>query len=459
MFSIQRLKEIIASSEFDALVGEVENDWFECKGQPYHLKDDDTGKRELVKDVSSFANYKGGYIFIGIKTKKSPTHFGDEVEEIRPFESHLVDTNQYQNIIRSWIYPELEEITITWMPVKENRGIVVIHIPPQKDTLKPFIIKNVLDEKKKVEIVFGYAERRRDNSQPLSVIDLQRALRSGLNFENTLKERLDSLEALIKQSTNSVSKSQNQGELADLIDKRITNTLSSGKLGQSRALIITAYPNQQNELKTVFQSSQDSVKKHLENPPTLRHGGWALLTHDAAKIIRGELVRAGDANYKVIDLYRDGTMIFAVLADDSFLAWGQSGNPTKINPLALVEVVYNFFSLYKLVLDDLKEKPEIIAVQIDLRNLHLNGNKSFLVPYAVNSWAFMSPSHFEMNEAPDTTMTKFIQFPADKFSVGKVAFEVLKEIYLWFGLNEDEIPYTKVEGNLKTVDPEKIQAV
>lgn len=102
-----RLEEILQTSDFDALIGEIENDWFECKGQPYQL-DNDSDKRELAKDVSSFANYEGGHILIGIRTKPSSSQFGDEAEQIRSFEQSLVNINQYYNVVRDWIYPTLK---------------------------------------------------------------------------------------------------------------------------------------------------------------------------------------------------------------------------------------------------------------------------------------------------------------------------------------------------------------
>ena len=37
-----------------------------------------------------------------------------------------------------------------------------------------------------------------------------------------------------------------------------------------------------------------------------------------------------------------------------------------------------------------------------------------------------------------------------------VAFHVLKELYLWFGFEEDKIPYTKIEGDAGKVNFEEI---
>lgn len=225
-FTRSILEGIIDNLDFDALIGKIENDWFECKSQPYKL-DNDSDKRELAKDVSSFANYQGGHILIGIKTKPSSMYFGDEVEKIRPFKQSLVDINQYYNIVRDWVYPDIEGINIRWVATKSEmgKGVVVISVPQQRESLKPFLIKRILDQKKQVEIVFGYAERKRDNSQPLSVIDLQRALRSGFNYENIMSERFNGLDSLIRGLINDNTSRASQEQFSELVKERIEEAL------------------------------------------------------------------------------------------------------------------------------------------------------------------------------------------------------------------------------------------
>ena len=56
-----QLREIVQSGDFESLLGEIESAEFECKAQPYALETD-SGKRELAKDISSFANAIGGYV-------------------------------------------------------------------------------------------------------------------------------------------------------------------------------------------------------------------------------------------------------------------------------------------------------------------------------------------------------------------------------------------------------------
>ncbi|MBI1930126.1 hypothetical protein HYR99_38485 [Candidatus Poribacteria bacterium] len=224
--------------------------------------------------------------------------------------------------------------------------------------------------------------------------------------------------------------------------------MSKGMKNQ-RVIVFAAYPRWAGQLGTIFSTAEGSIRRKLENPPILRQRGWALQTFDHARIIRGEMIRVEFEEEKTIDLYRDGSLIFVALADHNFLGWDSSRNGPRITPIAIVEVVYNFINFYKLVLEDFVEKPEVITIRVDFRNMHLHGIKTHLNPF---NWADESGRRY----APDNNGTITKDFRGENFHVGVIAFEILKEIYLWFGWEEDKIPYTKTEGELKMVDPEAI---
>jgi len=76
------LREIVDARDFNRLIGETENQFFDAKSQPYHFDVGQDGKREFAKDVSAFANADGGYILVGIGTTRSSLHVGDEITEL-----------------------------------------------------------------------------------------------------------------------------------------------------------------------------------------------------------------------------------------------------------------------------------------------------------------------------------------------------------------------------------------
>jgi len=109
-FTIKELEKIIRNGDFNSLIGKIENDFFDCKTGIYDLTKN-SKKQELAKDVSSFANSNGGYILIGPQTpqtekEKSKNHLGDEIIKISLLDQNLVNTGEYLDVIKDWIYPD-----------------------------------------------------------------------------------------------------------------------------------------------------------------------------------------------------------------------------------------------------------------------------------------------------------------------------------------------------------------
>lgn len=228
-FTVEELDKIIASGDFDLLIGKIENNFFDCKNQPYNLKNE-YSKRELAKDVSSFANLNGGYILIGPNAEKSETHFGDEVTKISLLCQNIVDPNQYKSVIKNWIYPdEIQGIKIYWEKSKNNnKGIIVIEIPTQKESLKPFLISKTIEEGKKIsEIIFGYAERKGDVSEPKRIKDIYKIMRDGLLYDKKIENRFDNLESIIQSLLKKKREEEQKNKNKDIISKRVNEILQS----------------------------------------------------------------------------------------------------------------------------------------------------------------------------------------------------------------------------------------
>lgn len=226
---------------------------------------------------------------------------------------------------------------------------------------------------------------------------------------------------------------------------------------QGRRLVLSAAPVPASELRTLFKATAGSIRRLLEKPPTLRHAGFDLETGGQAQIIDGEKVRVANGDRKILELYRDGTFVFACRADDWFLAWASQRGQQKINPLALVEVIYSFADFYGRVIRDLKQAPTEIQFRIDLRNMHDRGVKTLLGPYATNSYA--QEFGHDLREAPQNDWTVSTRMPAENYDPAATAYGLIREIYLWFGIDEDAIPYVKNEGNSAFVDVEAIRNI
>jgi len=461
-FSIKELEKIINDGDFNSLIGKIENDFFDCKSQVYNLKNENS-KQELAKDVSSFANLNGGYILIGPKTGISETHFGDEVKEIAFIDKNSVDIEQYNGVINDWIYPKIDGVQIKWEATKENdKGILIIKIPSQRKNQKPFLIKKIVEGKKSTTIMFGYSKRKQDKSEPLKIEDIHRAVRDGFFYDKNIENRFNNLESVIQLFLRKRQEEEQRNKDRDIIKKRVKENLQSYDK-QKRIIILIAYPKEKSaELKSLFTNEEGSVKRKLEDPPLnagkIRYAGWSLETLDRGKIIEGQFVRVQNGDRKTIDLYNDGTLIFTGLADESFLAHA-SQDGLRINSIGLIEVVYNFISFYREVINDLTIKPDMISVEFRFINMHLGGEKSYLIEGPIDA-LFTGEKH----EAPQDnySLETPIDFYVKDFEEGKtaeIAYKVVEKIYLWFGISLDKgnIPYTKIENSVVSIDIEQIR--
>ena len=128
----------------------------------------------------------------------------------------------------------------------------------------------------------------------------------------------------------------------------------------------------------------------------------------------------------------------------------------KLNPIALVEVIFSFVKFYTdVILDDFESKPSSFSVGVYLRSMHLGGIKTKLGPYGLQS--FGQRLSFDLKEAPSNDWSVTQELKTENCDPSWIAFILLREIYLWFGLEENKIPYTKLENGVRVVDPEQIK--
>lgn len=229
-----------------------------------------------------------------------------------------------------------------------------------------------------------------------------------------------------------------------------------------RIIILVAYPKDKSgELKSLFTNERNSIKRKLEDPPLnagkIRYAGWSLETLDQGKIIEGQFVRVQNGDTKTIDLYKDGTLIFSGLSDERFLAWA-SKDGLKINSIVLIELIYNFVSFYREVINDLTIKPNAILVEFRFFNMHLDGKRSYLVEGPIDAFPLFD-KHYEA-PANSSSLETPIDFKVKDFEAGKIgeiAYKVVEKVYLWFGVPTENIPYIKIENSVKSIDIEKIK--
>lgn len=228
-------------------------------------------------------------------------------------------------------------------------------------------------------------------------------------------------------------------------------------------IVLGVEPREKINLENFFAEENNPLRDLLKEPPYLRYSGWNLLTLDWSKIKDGKCWEVKNGDRKTIRLYRDGSLIAIAYADDSFLGWGQDHNKfveyPQLNSLAVVEYIYEFVELYKKMLTHFP-KVKRVKFNIGIKNASLwEGKKLFLKPKEVHDLFYRSDFDDastvnvtnDFYEKVDTDITNII------YDSKYVAFRVLSELFIHFGISPDKIPYTKKNDKGKGyVDVEKI---
>jgi hypothetical protein len=97
----------------------------------------------------------------------------------------------------------------------------------------------------------------------------------------------------------------------------------------------------------------------------------------------------------------------------------------------------------------------MISVKFGFINMWSNDKKSYLVPGPIDSLFTFNKYNAPRNEY----FSESIDLDGKIFDIGKTAYRIVEEIYLWFGVSLDQgnIPYIKSENSLISIDVEQIK--
>ncbi|WP_433294569.1 hypothetical protein ACQP2F_33435 [Actinoplanes sp. CA-030573] len=182
-------REWVSARSWDRFVGTPESAVLDVKSGIYQL-DDPAGAGELIKDVAAFANGQGGLLLVGFGTR---VENGREIiDALKPVPARLVDVDRYRKLVRDRVRPLIRGLTVDFYAVDDERGVLVIDIPAQPETAKPFVVPG--PDGKKTPTTVGVPIRDADATVWLTHDGLQRLLSTGWNAESG--PRADIIEAL-----------------------------------------------------------------------------------------------------------------------------------------------------------------------------------------------------------------------------------------------------------------------
>jgi predicted HTH transcriptional regulator len=191
---------ILLERQFDRLIGMKENLYLEVKGPTPYDFSTPSGRFELAKDVSAFANSEGGHLLIGFEHERLPNERADEIKGVRLFKSTVLNPRQLEGLVNTHVWPTIVGLTVDWIHAASvaSVGIVSIYIPAQREEHKFFLVTKVVEAgESQKEIIVGIARRVDDDNIPLVAQEIHDLVRRGrdtvLQRSIRIEEKLDAL--------------------------------------------------------------------------------------------------------------------------------------------------------------------------------------------------------------------------------------------------------------------------
>jgi len=146
--------------------------------------------KELLKDISSFANSRGGIIFVGVK---EPTENLSVEEQVVGMKNCKEVSSNIERVCTTSIEPRIPSLIITYVKVFEEKEILVIYVPVS--SIKPHMV-NYNGHR-------TFYIRHSESSVPMTVQEIRDSVLFSSNIEKTAiqiaqEEELDILDYYVK---------------------------------------------------------------------------------------------------------------------------------------------------------------------------------------------------------------------------------------------------------------------
>ncbi|MFJ9709280.1 hypothetical protein [Streptomyces sp. NPDC101234] len=169
--------ELLRAGRADVLIGQPEGPWLDVKSAHYDL-DTPYGKIALAQAVSRFANAEhGGIVVVGMRGKKIPS--GELIHSACPVPLDGRTLRRYQSALEIHLYPPPDFLDVEAFPDGQDRGIVFVHIPPQPEELKPFLVHGAIVDGRIEGAFISVVRRRGEGSIPITAPAIHATLAAG----------------------------------------------------------------------------------------------------------------------------------------------------------------------------------------------------------------------------------------------------------------------------------------
>lgn len=441
---ISNRDELLASlregqAGFPAISGTPEDAWIDFKQSHYRLAEK-RQRIELAKDVSGFANAGGGVVVVGIETQRLPNQHIEVASKLTPVRMELLNLSQIRDVLRQYVYPRVNGLECSIFEISDDKGVLVIEVPKQDSEDQPFVVtEGISEEGEHYGNMFGWFQREGDSTQPALPSFIHDLLRDGFRLRRMLSHSTSQFAALAPESAapDTVSekerRAQAEGDAADL------------QVEDAPHLVVQAWKPSGFRLPDIH----GEFKRNFLSPPQLRVNGFNVGFSHGLEVLEGGGLRKARPRTASLSVLPNG--LSTLVVGSHYLGWAMgdsnSWGQELINPVPLVELIYEFCSFFSTHVRDESNGPEM-NVQARLCRLDVEGARR-LAPGDLHRLYGFDDSKLPGGEASEI-VTDIVNQEAPE----RAAFELLADIYRQYGLPEDAIPFTDKET--RVVSPTKL---
>ncbi|NUT46376.1 MAG: hypothetical protein HOV94_03500 [Saccharothrix sp.] len=174
--TIGELRRHLDNRNAAALIGVPESESLDCK-MAVDL-DTEAGKVELAQDVARFANSEhAALLVVGARTKK--VDGVDTVAKLTPVPREGNRPQRYSDVIDARVYPPVRGLSVRLVDTGDDRCLVVVDIPAQREADKPFLVHGALVGGKVEGAFFSIVRRRGEASVPVTAREVHAMMAAG----------------------------------------------------------------------------------------------------------------------------------------------------------------------------------------------------------------------------------------------------------------------------------------
>ena len=287
---------------------------------------------------------------------------------------------------------------------------------------------------------------------PTSVHILRDTMKDGKRYGD-LDRRMENLEGLITKLVAIRAAKKDPLDIK-LLRRRAADAILESELSDVPSFYLVAAPIEPIKLGGLF-SKQSAEYKAISEPTAYRESGFDINPRNPVQPLRGELVRRIARGRKGLELWQDGTLIFVGRNDEDFLGWAvrrkEADKNIYINNYVLAEVVSLFLTSAVRIFGEMQGPPDNIKVGFGLtrENNHVANDGT---TYELSSHAVDRFGSYPGKKVPAENTILWIDFTL-KDAVPEVeALKLLKELYHWFGIMDEQIPYVDFSSDPQRVD-------